>query len=102
MGWHPDRLTLAERSALSGAGAYATPSPPAAAPASSAGGRHCWVVASDQWPGRHPGVLVEWRKEDGLGWHGRVAFVVDDGGLVIEAWLPAAALRPGRGDALRE
>jgi hypothetical protein len=59
-------------------------------------GRHCWVV---DWPlappGRHPGVLVEWRR-DARGWFGRTAVVIpgESGPILLEAWLPADRLRP--------
>lgn len=64
-------LTLAERSALSGAAADPVPPEPAAAeraagsPAArpvrrSPTPRHCWVTGLPGIPGRCPGLIAEW------------------------------------------
>jgi hypothetical protein len=103
-GMHPGRSgrrSLGERAAESGVGP-AAPSPsgplrPAAAANSGrradGRGRHCWVHDPPGAPGVWPGLLVEWRQTDD-GWHGRVAFTVAGpaGSVLMEAWLPAAAL----------
>jgi hypothetical protein len=43
--------------------------------------------------GTVPGLLVEWRQRPD-GWQGRVAYAVPGphGPVLVEAWLPAAAL----------
>jgi len=58
--------------------------------------KHCWVVAPG---GPVPGLLVGWRRDEELGWLGRVVRPVRDqhGWLVMEDWLPSAELRPARG-----
>jgi hypothetical protein len=52
--------------------------------------RHCWVRGEH---GRVPGLLVEWRRT-ASGWQGRVVHPVRDsiGWILVEEWLPAAAL----------
>lgn len=39
---------------------------------------------------------MEWRRDPHDGWLGRVAYVVEDDGMsvLVESWLPAAALTP--------
>ncbi|HOA87829.1 hypothetical protein [Propioniciclava tarda] len=44
--------------------------------------------------GRHPGVLVEWRRE-ASGWVGQVAYV-RDGALIVQS-IPSGRLRPTGG-----
>ena len=58
-------------------------------------GRHCWVRDPPDAPGVWPGLLVEWRQQDGA-WQGRVAYTVTGlhGPALVEAWLPAARLEP--------
>ena len=77
-----DRLSLADRSTISG-----TAGPP---PTS----RHCWVSGLPDAPGRWPGLLVEWRR--GEVWLARVVYALDSGEqtLVVEAWLSADHLDP--------
>ncbi|GAA4352193.1 hypothetical protein [Angustibacter luteus] len=60
--------------------------------------RHCWVEGHHGWPGRWPGVILEWRQLD-EGWQGRVAFVLVLGREVclVESWLDADVLRPTAG-----
>lgn len=55
--------------------------------------RHCWVRDPPGWPGRWPGLLIEWARRDGR-WWGRVACVVGDDGqaALLELWLPGEAL----------
>ncbi|MGY1814229.1 hypothetical protein [Blastococcus sp. SYSU D00820] len=69
------------------------PPPPPVVRRADGRGRHCWVHDPPGWPGVWPGLLVEWRQADD-GWHGRVAFTVagPGGSVLVEAWLPAAAL----------
>ncbi|MGY1603677.1 hypothetical protein [Geodermatophilus sp. SYSU D00815] len=86
--------SLGERAAESGV----RPGPPPAAPARSredAEGRHCWVRDPPDFPGTWPGLLVEWRRRDGV-WQGRVVYTVPGphGPVLVEAWLPAARLEP--------
>jgi hypothetical protein len=59
-------------------------------------GRHVWVDEPPDRPGRHPGLLLEWR-QDGAGRAGRVAFAVldvDRQVVLIQRWLPADHLSP--------
>ncbi|WP_231502608.1 hypothetical protein [Blastococcus sp. URHD0036] len=69
------------------------PPPPPVVRRADGRGRHCWVHDPPGAPGVWPGLLVEWRQTDD-GWHGRVAFTVAGpaGSVLMEAWLPAAAL----------
>ncbi|MGY1742886.1 MULTISPECIES: hypothetical protein [unclassified Blastococcus] len=69
------------------------PAPPPVTRRADGRGRHCWVHDPPGAPGVWPGLLVEWRQTDD-GWHGRVAFTVAGpaGSVLMEAWLPAAAL----------
>lgn len=69
------------------------PAPPPVTRRADGRGRHCWVHDPPGAPGVWPGLLVEWRQTD-EGWHGRVAFTVAGpaGSVLMEAWLPAAAL----------
>ena len=69
------------------------PAPPPVTRRADGRGRHCWVHDPPGAPGVWPGLLVEWRQTD-EGWHGRVAFTVagQGGSVLMEAWLPAAAL----------
>ncbi len=72
--------SLAERSALAGK----TRAP--------AGACHCWVIEEDA---RRPGLLLEWRKQDGR-WQGLVAYLrVDKQGkyTLLQSWLDGAQLR---------
>lgn len=92
--------TLADR--LAASGETSTP-----APASDGGPegsrdrpvviRHCWVSGLPGAPGRHPGLLAEWRHDQGSGrWLGRVVYAVDEHGRVVlvERWVPATHLTP--------
>ena len=59
--------------------------------------RHCWVAGLPGSPGRFPGLLAEWRHDEGSGrWMGRVVYAVDEHGRVVlvERWVPAAHLTP--------
>ena len=55
-----------------------------------AGSRHCWVLDEGA---QHPGLLLEWRQQEGR-WQGLVAFVrADDAGFaLVQAWLDAQQL----------
>lgn len=57
---------------------------------SGSGARHCWV--SDEGL-LHPGLLLEWRQQDGR-WEGLVAFVRTDeqGFALVQAWLDSQQL----------
>ena len=69
--------------------------PPVRRPAGAGHGRHCWVHDPPDAPGTWPGLLVEWRRRDGV-WQGRVAYTVarPHGSALVEAWLPAHQLEP--------
>jgi hypothetical protein len=59
--------------------------------------RHCWVAGLPGSPGRHPGLLAEWRHDTSSGrWLGRVVYAVDEQGRVVlvERWVPAEHLTP--------
>jgi len=62
-----------------------------------AGLKHCWVMTPD---GPVPGLLVGWRRDEELGWLGRVVRPVpdEDGWLILEDWIPAGGLLPAPGD----
>jgi hypothetical protein len=86
--------TMAERIAATKA---ASAPPSSSAPAPPARGpdalRHCWVRGEH---GRVPALLIEWRRT-AAGWQGRVVHPVRDpedgvGWILVEEWLPAAAL----------
>lgn len=65
------------------------------APAAVAG-RHCWVVDPPGERGKWPGLLVEWRQDEG-GWSGRVIYVLalpDEAQRVVERWLAVDFLHP--------
>ncbi|HSP36520.1 MAG TPA: hypothetical protein VLR26_02075 [Frankiaceae bacterium] len=78
--------TLADRSADSSAAADRVASTP-----------HCWVVDVPDHPGRHAGLLLEWRR-NGRRWMGLVTFVLPEvtGERVrlLQQWLPAECLKP--------
>jgi hypothetical protein len=51
--------------------------------------RHCWVVDPPGYPGRWPGLVLQWALTDADRWAGRAVFAVETGdhaGL-IELWL---------------
>jgi hypothetical protein len=85
----PGRLTLAERSRISGVGQ------PGPSSVEHSAARHCWVVDPPGWPGKWPGLLLQWERVQ-LGWRGRVAFAVTQGGQVVlaETWLDSSHLQP--------
>ncbi len=59
--------------------------------------RHCWVSGLPGSPGRHPGLLAEWRHDPSSGrWLGRVVYAVDERGpgVLVERWIPAEHLSP--------
>jgi hypothetical protein len=69
--------TLAERSGL------------AAAERTPAGACHCWVIGDGG--ARHPGLLLEWRRQAGR-WLGLVAYLqIDEQGgyALVQTWLDA-------------
>ena len=56
--------------------------------------RHCWVVDAPGHPGRYPGLLAEWRRDD-AGWEGRVVYALEEPGggcRLVERWVPATCL----------
>jgi hypothetical protein len=65
---------------------------------------HCWVTAAPEHPGRHAGLLLEWRRE-GTGWLGLVTYVVPEERhervRLIQQWLPATCLSPADTPAAR-
>ncbi|WP_245817273.1 hypothetical protein [Geodermatophilus saharensis] len=89
------RPSLGERAADSGVRPGGPPpAAPPPRPRQEDAGRHCWVHDPPGASGRLPGLLVEWRQRPG-GWQGRVAYAVPGphGPVLVEAWLPAAALQ---------
>jgi hypothetical protein len=83
-----DYGTMAER--IAATKAAATPPAPPRGPEAL---RHCWVHGDH---GRLPALLLEWRRT-ASGWQGRVVHPVPDPGegggwILVEEWLPAAAL----------
>jgi len=59
--------------------------------------RHCWVTGLPGSPGRHPGLLAEWRHDQRSDrWLGRVVYAVDERGrsALVERWIPAEHLTP--------
>jgi hypothetical protein len=56
--------------------------------------RHCWVAGGDG-SGPWPGLVVEWRRDQG-GWRARVVYLVGepDSATTVETWVDAAHLRP--------
>jgi hypothetical protein len=63
--------------------------------AREAAARHCWVTNPPGTPGRWPGVVLEWRRDEGR-WQGRVVVVVLDGQApsMICAWFDQDQLTP--------
>ncbi len=92
--------TLAQRSgAAAGAAGEAqggtTTAAPPDPPGRSAAVRHVWVEGMLDDPGRHAGVLLEWRRAPA--WEGLVVYAVDEGrsGVrCVQRWVAAAHLRP--------
>lgn len=92
--WDGTRPTLAERSAArTGAGDRPAEDPARSRPV---GLRHCWVAGLPDLPGRHAGLLVEWRRAEDRQWLARVVYAVVDGDspVLIEAWVGAGHLSP--------
>ena len=89
--------TMAERIAATKATSAPPPQATAAPPRGPDALRHCWV---DHQHGRVPGLLIEWRRT-AAGWQGRVVHPVrdpsDGSWILVEEWLPAAALTASRG-----
>lgn len=56
--------------------------------------RHCWVRDPDA-QGEWPGLVLEWRKQDGS-WRALVVYLITTTGypIVVQEWLPAGRLRP--------
>lgn len=78
--------TLAQRAGVEVA------EPPAARAAAV---RHVWVQGLLDDPGRHPGVLLEWRRT--TGWQGLVVYVVDEGASgvrCVQRWVDADRMSP--------
>ena len=89
--------TLADRLAASTGGLPAAADGPEAARERPVVTRHCWVAGLPGSPGRHPGLLAEWRHDPGSGrWLGRVVYLVDEQGrgVLVERWIPAEHLTP--------
>ena len=93
--WDGSRPTLAERSGPSDSVAT-PPSPPDPARPRPVSTRHCWITGLPDLPGRHAGLLVEWRRGHGQEWLARVVYAVvdDDSPVLIEAWIGASHLTP--------
>jgi hypothetical protein len=89
--------TLADRLAASARPAPAVPEGAEGARERPVVTRHCWVAGLSGSPGRHPGLLAEWRHDSSSGrWLGRVVYAVDEHGRVVlvERWVPAEHLTP--------
>lgn len=57
--------------------------------------RHCWVVNLAGYPGRWPGLLLQW-SYTGQRWVGRVTVAAEDdnGPVMITLWVAAEHLQP--------
>ena len=89
--------TLADRLAASTGTAPPAPETPERSRERPVVTRHCWVTGLPGSPGRHPGLLAEWRHDHERGrWLGRVVYAVDEHGRVVlvERWVPAEHLTP--------
>ncbi len=86
--------TLAERSGVDPAPGG---EPAAAEPLRPAAVHHCWVDDAPGHPGRYPGLLLEWRR-DQQRWLGLVAYVMPDlladRVRLVQRWLPGVYLTP--------
>ena len=70
-----------------------------APPTRSTLAQHVWLLDAPGQPGRWPGLLVEWRRQDAGGWEARVVYAAPDADRpsvprVLERWLPGECLRP--------
>lgn len=94
-GWNGTRPTLAERSGQPGSSA-AQPSAAESTRPRPLGTRHCWITGLPDLPGRHAGLLVEWRRGADQEWQARVVYTVveDQSPVLIEAWILAVHLTP--------
>ncbi len=57
--------------------------------------RHCWVSRPVDGGPPRPGLLLEWRRQPGDGWEGRVVYPVElrrGAWATVEEWLPAGGL----------
>jgi hypothetical protein len=89
--------TLADRTAVSAGGSRPVAEGPESARDRPVVTRHCWVSGLPGSPGRHPGLLAEWRHDTTSGrWLGRVVYAVDEQGrgVLVERWVPAEHLTP--------
>ena len=89
--------TLADRLAASTRPPAPVAEEPEAARERPVVARHCWVAGLPGSPGRHPGLLAEWRHDATTGrWLGRVVYAVDESGrgVLVERWIPAEHLTP--------
>ena len=59
--------------------------------------RHCWVNALPGLPDSCPGLLAEWKADEGGHWFGRVVYAVDGDVALVEAWVPSKHLSPADG-----
>lgn len=92
--------TLAERARGEPAGgSNAASEPPGSEPDAlrPAAVHHCWVDDAPGHPGRYPGLLLEWRR-DQQRWLGLVAYVMPDLQAdrvrLVQRWLPGVYLTP--------
>ncbi len=93
MGRSEHRLTLADRLELTRR--QQTTAPTTTASTRPGQPRHVWVVEPPSMPGKHPGLLIEWRQGRD-GWHGLTVYVVDSptGRATVQEWLASAYLEP--------
>ena len=89
--------TLADRTAASATDDRSAPDDAEGTRERPVVARHCWVAGLPGSPGRHPGLLAEWRADASSGrWLGRVVYAVDEQGriVLVERWVPAEHLTP--------
>ncbi|MDQ1630857.1 MAG: hypothetical protein QOJ32_2110 [Frankiaceae bacterium] len=90
----PVRDEVADPSHGTEVAADLVPGPAALRPAAV---HHCWVDDAPGHPGRHPGLLLEWRREQQR-WLGLVAYVMpdlqSDRVRLVQRWLPGVYLTP--------
>jgi hypothetical protein len=57
--------------------------------------RHCWVSGPAGAPGPWPGLILEWRKDQGL-WSALVVYVIagESPTMTVQTWVSQVHLRP--------
>jgi hypothetical protein len=89
--------SLAERARVGPDASEATDAAVPDDPVRPAAVHHCWVDDAPGHPGRYPGLLLEWRR-DQQRWVGLVAYVMPDLQAdrvrLVQRWLPGVYLTP--------